>query len=82
MSAFPGKVLVDGITEVAGQKVFVLQFLQARNPDWVRRPFFAEYDPQACWLGDLKPAFGERFFFEEELDRLTKPAPASLPVLG
>ena len=67
MSAFPGKVLVDGIAEVAGEKVFCLQFLQGRDKEWVRRPFFAKYDPEASWLSQLKPAFGaERFFFEDE----------------
>jgi hypothetical protein len=41
--------------------------LQGRNPDWVMRPFFAEYDEDAMWLDELKPAFGaEQFFFEEE----------------
>lgn len=71
MSAFPGKVLVDGVTEIHGEKVFALQLLQARKPEWVRRPFFAKYDPQAAWFDDLEPAFGEReFFFEAELRRL------------
>lgn len=66
MSATPGKVHVLGTTEVHGEKVFALQFLQGRNPDWVTRPFFAKYDENAIWLDDLKPAFGEeRFFFEE-----------------
>jgi len=66
MSAFPGKVLVDGVAEVAGEKVFCLQLLQARNPEWVRRPFFAKYDPAATWLDQLVPAFGaSKFFFEE-----------------
>ncbi|SHO57924.1 KamA family radical SAM protein [Vibrio quintilis] len=66
MSAFPGKVMIDGITEIAGEKVFALQFLQARNPDWVRRPFYAKFDSQASWLDDLKPAFGQSYFFYEE----------------
>lgn len=67
MSAGPGKVHVLGVSEVAGEKVFVLQFIQGRNPDWVRRPFFAKYDPKAIWLDDLYPAFGEeQFFFEDE----------------
>lgn len=67
MSATPGKVHVVGVSEVHGEKVFVLQFLQGRDADWVTRPFFAKYDPQAIWLDDLKPAFGEeRFFFESE----------------
>ncbi|WP_459624705.1 KamA family radical SAM protein [Burkholderia sp. 3C] len=75
MSAFPGKVMVDGITTIAGEKVFALQFLQARNPDWVRRPFFAKFDEHATWLDDLVPAFGEaNFFFEKELQAEHKPA--------
>ncbi len=67
MSAAPGKVEIQGIAEVAGEKVFVLRFIQARNPDWVQRPFFAHFDPDATWLDQLKPAFGEEeFFFEPE----------------
>jgi len=67
MSATPGKVHVLGISEINGKKVIVLQFLQGRNPDWVGRPFFAKYDEKAIWLDDLKPAFGDEFFFEQEL---------------
>ena len=67
MSAGPGKVQVLGVSEVAGEKVFVLQFLQGRNHDWATRPFFAKYKPDAIWLDDLEPAFGEKeFFFEAE----------------
>jgi L-lysine 2,3-aminomutase len=67
MSAFPGKVLVDGVAQVAGERVLALQLLQARNAEWVRQPFFARYDPRATWLDQLEPAFGEsRFFFERE----------------
>ena len=69
MSAMPGKVLVDGITQVAGEKVFVLKFLQGRDPKWTNRVFFARYDPMATWLSDLQPAFGEeRFFFEDAME--------------
>lgn len=68
MSATPGKVLIDGVAEVAGEKVFVLKILQGRDPRWTNRVFFAKYDPKACWLNDLKPAFGQaRFFFEDAL---------------
>lgn len=67
MSAGPGKVEIQGVTEIAGEKVFVLRFLQGRNPDWVQRPFFARFDPHATWLHQLEPALGEReFFFEPE----------------
>lgn len=73
MSALPGKVVVDGITEINGEKVFVLNMLQGRNPDWVKRPFFAKYDENAKWLNDLKPAFGEeKFFYKDELDMIIK----------
>ncbi|MGD9861441.1 MAG: KamA family radical SAM protein [Marinobacterium sp.] len=66
MSATPGKVEIQGVTEINGEKVFVLRFIQGRNPDWVQRPFFAAYDENATWLNHLKPAFGEeKFFFEE-----------------
>jgi L-lysine 2,3-aminomutase len=37
MSATPGKVCVDGVTEVAGIKVFVLHMIQARDPAWSGR---------------------------------------------
>lgn len=44
--------------------------LQGRNPDWAMRPFFPEYDPEARWLNELRPAFGEdRLFYEDELER-------------
>lgn len=71
MSATPGKVMVDGITTIHGEKVFVLNLLQGRNPEWVRKPFFAKFDPTATWFDELKPAFGEKkFFFEDELNEL------------
>ena len=65
MSAFPGKVMVDGIVELNGEKLLALQFLQARNPLWVRRPFHAKFDARASWLDELRPAHGEQFFFEQ-----------------
>jgi L-lysine 2,3-aminomutase len=61
MSATPGKVCIDGVLEIAGQKVFALHFIQCRDADLVGKPFFARYDPQAVWLDDLKPAFTDRF---------------------
>jgi len=65
MSATPGKVCVDGVAEIGGEKVFVLHFIQCRDPEFVNKPFFAKYDPTATWLTDLRPAFGaERFPFQ------------------
>lgn len=69
MSCTPGKVQILGVSEIKGKKVFVLRMLQGRNPDWVARPFFAKYNPDAIWMDDLKPAFDEdKFFFEDELE--------------
>jgi len=71
MSCTPGKVQVLGISEVNGEKIFVLRMLQGRNPDWVAKPFFAKYNKDAIWMDELKPAFGEKkFFFEDELEWL------------
>ncbi|MCB1985317.1 MAG: lysine 2,3-aminomutase [Burkholderiales bacterium] len=73
MSTGPGKIEIQGVTVINGEKVFVLRFLQARNPDWAQRPFFAQFDPQATWLDQLKPAFGdEKFFFQAEYDAMQK----------
>ena len=73
MSATPGKVIVDGIAEIAGEKVFSLRFVQAREPDWVRRPFHARFDEHATWLDQLRPAFGAKeFFFEGALKKMKR----------
>jgi hypothetical protein len=64
MSATPGKVCVDGVAEIAGQRVFVLHMIQARHPSLVGTPFFAHFDPDAVWLSELRPAFADRFPFE------------------
>lgn len=78
MSCTPGKVQILGVSEIPingiFQKVFVLQMLQGRNPDWVNRPFYAKYDPNARWMDDLKPAFGDKFFFEDELEEFYETA--------
>lgn len=72
MSANPGKVAVDGITEINGEKVFILHFIQGRSSEWVNKPFFAKYNPDAVWLDDLVPAFGEKeFFYTKELNAIT-----------
>ncbi|GHH24502.1 KamA family radical SAM protein [Streptomyces rubradiris] len=66
MSASPGKVVLDGTARIAGQDVFCCRFLQARDPDWVGRPFFAKLDEHAVWFDDLKPAFDEPWFWQAE----------------
>ena len=63
MSATPGKIMIDGITEIGGEKLFALKFIQGRNPNWTNQIFFARFDKEASWLDDLEPAFGEEDFF-------------------
>jgi hypothetical protein len=79
MSASPGKVQILGVTHVprpsgqsgAMEKVFVLRVLQSRNPAWAKQVFFAEFDGEAVWFDDLKPAFGAKaFFFENDYRQL------------
>ncbi|KAK7049880.1 hypothetical protein VNI00_005310 [Paramarasmius palmivorus] len=82
MSASPGKIQVVGITTIPGpsgpEKVFILRFLQARNPAWMKETFFAKFDEKASWLNDLKPAFGAKeFFYEKEYKELVQREGAS-----
>jgi KamA family protein len=73
MSALPGKVSIEGVTQINGDKVFVLTLLQARNPEWVKKPFFAKYSEKATWLTDLRPAFGkDKFFYQDELNQMIR----------
>jgi KamA family protein len=76
MSDHSGKIQVLGVSEVKGEKVFVLRFIQGRNPKWVHKPFFARYDSKATWFDQLKPAFGEeKFFFEDKRNTLAETKP-------
>jgi KamA family protein len=75
MSCTPGKVQILGVSEVMDEmvtkKILTLRFLQGRNPDWVAKPFFAEFDDEAIWIDELKPALGKnKFFFEDELEQM------------
>lgn len=67
MSCNPGKICIEGVANIDNKKVITLKFIQGRNPDWVKKPFFAKYDTKACWIDELEPAFSENFFYEKEL---------------
>jgi len=68
MSCDPGKVSVMGIIN----DMMILQFLQARNPEWMKAPFLAKLDKNATWLDDLVPhnEYEESFFYQQELDQM------------
>jgi hypothetical protein len=71
MSASPGKIVVLGIETIGNQRYFLLKFLQARVRNWTERVFFAEFDPHATWIDELKPAFGQKeFFFEDDYRKI------------
>ena len=75
MSTTPGKIVIDGAAELAGEPVFALRFLQARRAAWTGRPFYAKLDERAAWFDELRPAFGEpAFFFEAELASMQRSA--------
>jgi hypothetical protein len=63
MSALQGKIKIDGIPQINGKQYIAMSFIQGRSSDWVKKPFFSEYDEKACWINELKPAFGEKTFF-------------------
>jgi KamA family protein len=66
MSTKYGKAEIQGVTEINNQKYFSLRFIQARDVNWINKPFFAEYCEKAAWIDELKPAFGEeKFFFQK-----------------
>jgi L-lysine 2,3-aminomutase len=71
MSASPGKIQIISTVNIKDEKLFLLQFLQGRNPEWVKKPFFAKFNPDAVWLTDLEPALGkEKFFWEDEYNSM------------
>merc|ERR1712013_47803 len=67
MSCEAGKVQGSGIMG----DMMLLQFLQARNPEWTKTPFAAKVDETATWIDDLVPYDGaESFFYQSELDEM------------
>jgi KamA family protein len=74
MSCGPGKVSIDGISEIDGVKVFVLRFLQCREPELVGRPFFAKFDEDAAWFDELEPIDGQVLPWDSN-GRLKLPSP-------
>lgn len=76
MSCTPGKVEVTGVEEIMGEKAFVLRFLQCRDEEWIGRPFFAKYDPEAVWFDDLKALPGMQLPWDE--NGLPRSIPPSL----
>jgi hypothetical protein len=72
---------VVGETRIHGERLFVLELVQARDAKWIGRPFFARWDAKAGWLDELRPAFGDNsFFYEEGLKRMQDDALSRAPL--
>jgi KamA family protein len=65
--------MIEALRASAGQlssinpdePILVCDFIQARDPAWVRKLFFAAFDPGATWFDQLRPALTNgRFPFE------------------
>jgi len=55
MSATQGKIQIVGVNEINGEKVIVLNMLQARDSGRVMQPYFMKYNKEAIWIDDLEP---------------------------
>jgi len=67
MTSSGGKTSLLGTTEINGEKVFVLKFNEARNMEWMDTVFFGKYDEKENTIEKLKPVFGDKHFYEDEL---------------
>jgi len=73
MSTDMGKISVDGVADFGGTRTFVLSYVQARVPEWVKRPFFARYDEAATWVDGLQPlTSSDRVFLSRPEPRLAR----------
>lgn len=72
MSATPGKVLVDGLVTLGGERVFVLKMLQSRASERANGVFFARFDDRAAWFDQLRPAAGTDAAWFPHLPRPTR----------
>jgi len=87
MSTSGGKVEIKGVISLGDSRAFVLNYLQARDPDLVGRPFLARYDEHATWFDELRPANEDaREFFPpghdcmDDLAALSRPQPSTTAI--
>jgi KamA family protein len=58
MSTSNGKVQITGRSQIMGQDLFVLEYIQARDATRVKQPFYAKFCPDALWFDELIPLPG------------------------
>jgi lysine 2,3-aminomutase len=70
MTSSAGKITVLGTATVNGEKLFALQFSEARNMEWLDKVFLAKYDTKQHTADLLEPFDTPEFFFRDELRRI------------
>ena len=72
MTTSAGKLSLLGLSEINGETVFALKFNESRNMEWMDKVFHAKYNKETNDVNLLIPFEGNKFFFEEELEKLEK----------
>ncbi len=70
MTISAGKLAILGYSYINGEKLFALQFTEARNMEWMDRVFMAKWDETQNKINLLQPYEGEGYFFEDELKEI------------
>ncbi len=78
MTSSAGKVSMLGEVMVNGEKAFALKFNESRNMEWMDKVFLTKYDENENTIAKLKPLFGDKHFFEDELDKIELSLDAAL----
>lgn len=72
MTSSAGKTSLLGVTEVKGEKLFVLKFNESRNMEWMDQVYLAKYDEKQTVIERLEPYGSGKYFYEDELEELEK----------
>ena len=67
MTSSAGKISMLGTIDIEGEKAFVLKINEGRNMEWMDKIFIAKYDEKETVITRLKPFWGDKFFYEDEL---------------
>ncbi|HOI33027.1 MAG: hypothetical protein PHG67_11025 [Bacteroidales bacterium] len=78
MTSSAGKISMLGEVMVNGEKAFALKFNESRNMEWMDKVFLAKYDEHENTIANLKPLYGDKHFYEDELDKIELALDATL----
>lgn len=81
MSTYHGKVLINGVTKIDRDRVFVCTLLQARDAKFAGSVFLARYDEAATWIDDLRPPVGISWPWRD-VERPELPEPQEVALTG